>query len=63
MLWDMIFGTYINPKDRRPPANIGINEFMPAKFTHQLLWPFLNKDKRKDFRAKAPGMGVRTKSG
>ncbi len=65
VLWDMIFGTYINPKDRRPPANIGINEFMPAKFTHQLLWPFLNKEKRKDFRTKAAGMGrsTQTKSG
>lgn len=39
MLWDHIFGTYINP-DRRPPANIGISEDMPARFTEQLVWPF-----------------------
>ncbi len=59
VIWDMLFGTYINPQDRRPPADIGIGEFMPAKFTHQLLWPFLSKQKRKEFRAKAPGIGKR----
>ncbi len=39
MLWDMVFGTYINPA-RRPPADIGIAEAMPARFVEQLLWPF-----------------------
>ncbi len=51
VIWDMIFRTYINPKDRRPPANIGINEYMPARFTEQLVWPFLSKKKRKAIRA------------
>lgn len=59
VIWDMLFGTYINPQDRRPPADIGIGEFMPAKFTHQLLWPFLSKDKRREFRAKTTGIGKR----
>ncbi|MCB1593201.1 MAG: sterol desaturase family protein [Alphaproteobacteria bacterium] len=62
VLWDILFRTFINPQDRRPPVNVGISEFMPAKFTHQLLWPFLNKEKRKDFKTKAPGMGRAAKS-
>lgn len=39
VLWDQIFGTYINP-DRRPPANIGIEEDMPVRFIDQVIWPF-----------------------
>lgn len=39
MLWDMVFGTYLNP-NRRPPADIGISEAMPARFVEQLVWPF-----------------------
>ncbi len=42
MIWDQVFGTYINPNDRRPPVNIGIDDFMPARFTEQLAWPFLS---------------------
>ena len=40
VLWDQLFGTYINPKDRRPPVDIGIKEQMPARFVDQLAWPF-----------------------
>lgn len=39
MLWDHIFGTWFNP-NRRPPADIGISENMPASFVKQLAWPF-----------------------
>lgn len=39
MLWDMLFGTWYNPA-RRPPVNIGINEYMPPGFLMQLAWPF-----------------------
>jgi sterol desaturase/sphingolipid hydroxylase (fatty acid hydroxylase superfamily) len=39
MVWDMVFGTYFNP-DRRPPVDIGINEYMPPGFVAQLVWPF-----------------------
>ena len=46
MLWDHVFGTWINP-DRRPPADIGIDEAMPLKFHQQLAWPF------KELRRKA----------
>lgn len=39
MLWDWVFGTWFNP-NRRPPADIGIAEAMPAGFAAQLAWPF-----------------------
>lgn len=39
MLFDMIFGTYINPR-RRPPAEIGIAHPMPEDFIGQLKAPF-----------------------
>ncbi len=38
MLWDVLFGSYFRPQ-RRPPANIGIDEPMPAAFLQQLLYP------------------------
>ncbi len=58
VIWDQIFGTYINP-DRRPPDNIGIADFMPEKFTHQLLWPFLNERQKQALQAKFPkGMAL-----
>jgi sterol desaturase/sphingolipid hydroxylase (fatty acid hydroxylase superfamily) len=47
MLWDQVFGTFINPKDRRPPANIGMKDYMPPKFWQQLLWPFLTNAVKK----------------
>lgn len=46
MLWDQIFGTYFNPK-RRPPVNIGINEYMPPGFVQQLTHPFKQLRRRK----------------
>lgn len=39
ILWDQVFGTYYNPP-RRPPENIGINEYMPPGFLQQLAHPF-----------------------
>lgn len=41
VLWDMLFGTWFN-ENRRPPANIGISEYMPSRFLEQLAWPFRN---------------------
>lgn len=40
MLWDHVFGSWINPR-RRPPSDIGIGDYMPSKFWQQLLWPLL----------------------
>lgn len=53
MIWDQVFGTYINPR-RRPPANIGIPDYMPAKFTHQLIWPFLGEKQKKKIQDAHP---------
>ena len=39
MLFDLLFGTFVN-FDRRPPADIGIGEAMPAKFLQQIAHPF-----------------------
>jgi sterol desaturase/sphingolipid hydroxylase (fatty acid hydroxylase superfamily) len=44
MVWDLLFGTYFRATDRRPPADIGIPEFMPARFVHQIVWPFLTEE-------------------
>ena len=46
MIWDQLFGSYFNP-DRRPPVNIGINEYMPPGFLAQLAHPFKKLKKHK----------------
>lgn len=51
MIWDHLFGTWFNPQGQRPPVNIGIDDFMPPRFTHQLIWPFLSKAKRRAIKA------------
>jgi ornithine lipid hydroxylase len=45
MLWDILFGSFYNA-DTRPPVDIGIKDPMPAKFVHQLAWPFLGTKAR-----------------
>lgn len=40
ILWDQVFGTFINPS-YRPPTDIGMSDYLPTKFLHQLAWPFL----------------------
>jgi sterol desaturase/sphingolipid hydroxylase (fatty acid hydroxylase superfamily) len=39
MLWDVLFGTYFDAS-RRPPADIGIAEFMPRHYLGQVFAPF-----------------------
>lgn len=39
VVWDQIFGTFYSP-DRRPPKEIGVDEFIPNTFWGQLLVPF-----------------------
>ncbi len=46
MIWDHIFGTFYDA-DYRPPADIGMKDYMPERFTHQLLWPLLSVKARK----------------
>lgn len=58
MLWDMLFGTWFNPA-RRPPENIGINEYMPPGFLAQLAWPFRAvRWRMRDWRARRAPAGV-----
>lgn len=40
MVWDLLFGTYYDA-DYRPPADIGMKDYMPKAFWKQILWPFL----------------------
>lgn len=41
MLWDHVFGSYYDA-DYRPPADIGMGDYMPATFRRQIIWPFLS---------------------
>jgi ornithine lipid hydroxylase len=41
ILWDLLFGTYVNPKNKRPPVDIGMGDYMPEKFWQQFLWPLI----------------------
>jgi len=40
LVWDLVFGSWFLPQGRRPPADIGIAEPMPADFLGQLAFPF-----------------------
>jgi sterol desaturase/sphingolipid hydroxylase (fatty acid hydroxylase superfamily) len=46
IIWDLVFGTYYN-EARRPPVDIGMSDYMPQKFIHQLAWPFLGEQARR----------------
>lgn len=46
MIWDHVFRTYFN-ENRRPPSDIGIKELMPPTFWHQIIWPFISDDRKK----------------
>lgn len=39
MLWDFVFGTYFDAR-QRPPANIGIDAYMPSNYVGQVVAPF-----------------------
>ena len=51
MVWDLLFGTYFRESHRRPPADIGIREFMPPRFIHQIIWPFLTEQGKQRIEA------------
>jgi sterol desaturase/sphingolipid hydroxylase (fatty acid hydroxylase superfamily) len=40
MVWDHVFRTYYDA-DYRPPADIGMKDYMPEAFWKQLIWPFI----------------------
>lgn len=54
VIWDIVFGTFYNKKHKRPPSFIGVPEYMPPLFRHQLLWPFLTMKQRADVQARYP---------
>lgn len=54
VIWDIVFGTFYNKKHKRPPSFIGVPEYMPPMFRHQLLWPFLTGAQRADIQARYP---------
>lgn len=54
VLWDLVFGTYFNSRTKRPPAFIGVPEYMPPRFVHQLMWPFLSVKSRAEIQARYP---------
>lgn len=42
VIWDMLFGTYVNPRPHHSPQALGIeNDPMPASFWGQFFGPFL----------------------
>jgi sterol desaturase/sphingolipid hydroxylase (fatty acid hydroxylase superfamily) len=43
IVWDLVFGTFYWPRDRRPPADVGLSELpdFPQRLGRQLLSPFL----------------------
>ena len=53
VIWDLLFGTFYN-ESHRPAAFIGIPEYMPRRFVHQLLWPFLGRARRAAVQARYP---------
>lgn len=55
MVWDHVFFTYYNPSGRRPPVNIGTDEYMPVQFLDQLLWPFLSEERKNIIKTRDPG--------
>ena len=54
MIWDHIFRSFFN-EDRRPPENIGIPQYMPPGFLHQLVWPFVRIYRRQLKTVYPPG--------
>ena len=43
IIWDLVFGTFYWPQDRRPPADVGLSDLpdFPQRLVPQLLSPFL----------------------
>jgi sterol desaturase/sphingolipid hydroxylase (fatty acid hydroxylase superfamily) len=58
VLWDLLFGTYFDDSRRRPPADIGIREAMPATFLEQLRAPFFWQRYQRDPRGSMSGEPV-----
>lgn len=55
MIWDHVFRSYFREPHRRPPVDIGIKDFMPPRFKHQIIWPFLPKSRKMRIEAEYKG--------
>jgi sterol desaturase/sphingolipid hydroxylase (fatty acid hydroxylase superfamily) len=46
IVWDLVFGTFFLPRDRQPPAAIGIGNMpeFPTRYLAQLASPFRWKE-------------------
>ncbi len=56
VIWDLLFGTLYNNRSSRPPVFIGISEYMPPLFIHQLMWPYLSLKQKAVIEAQYPEM-------
>lgn len=54
ILWDLIFGTFYDDSNRRPPVNIGIKDGMPKSFWGQCIEPFRWKKFQSSVKAGQP---------
>ena len=43
IVWDLVFGTFYWPRERPPPADVGLSDLpdFPQRLVPQLLSPFL----------------------
>ena len=56
IVWDLVFGTFFLPKDRKPPEDIGIPDLpaFPTTFWHQLASPFTWRRIKRSSSASSP---------
>lgn len=55
MLWDLLFGTYYDDANRRPPVDVGMKHAMPRTFFGQLFMPLFYWRKYQDQALQASG--------
>lgn len=58
-LWDVLFGTFVDPSGEPPPA-VGIEERLPAGFFHQALSPFLWTETKTELGTAPVGLRLRS---
>lgn len=60
IVWDLVFGTYYNPRDREPDLDIGLGDLpsFPQDFWGQLASPFRWKKIRESGQLPAPALAA-----
>lgn len=61
VIWDLVFNSFVN-HSHRPPEHIGIPEYMPPKFIHQFIWPFLSIEHKLAIKERYPDLGEAMKA-